>query len=389
MPPVPVSRCAISAVAAGLGLGVCLAAAVQPVRGDDSDHIVTVDHYVRTKSTVPGMAGQPAQIYVRERAAAGTVLRAANLADRVVLFIHGAGTPAEVAFDVPAQDYSWMAYLARAGYDVFAMDTTGYGRSTRPAPMSDPCNLTAAQQATFIPALLSAPCAPSYPHQLTTIQSDWDDINAVVDHIRMLRRVDRVSLVAWSLGGPRSAGYAAQHPEKVQKLVLLAPAYNRSAPPAPPAKLPVDGFPMNTQSRADFTTNWDRQVGCSDQYDPAVSDVVWSEMIASDSVGRTWGTGVRRAPATTMWGWNQAMVARTQTPTLMVAGVHDKQVPPDRVRQLYEDLGTKQKVFLDLACSSHNAMWEKNHLLLFRASLEWLQEGTVNGKSEGVLQLGY
>jgi pimeloyl-ACP methyl ester carboxylesterase len=366
----------LSALTASLAAGVAGGALlVQPLRADDSDHLVAIDHYVRTKSTVPVMAGQPAQVYVRERAAAGTVLRAANLADRVVLFIHGAGTPAEVAFDVPTQDYSWMAYFARAGYDVFSMDTTGYGRSTRPAPMADPCNLTPAQQASFIPVLLTAPCEPSYPHQLTTIQSDWDDINAVIDYIRTLRRVDRVSLVAWSLGGPRSAGYTAQHPEKVQKLVLLAPAYNRSAQATPP-KLPAEGVPMNTQSRAEFAANWDRQVGCADQYDPAVSDVVWSEMVASDSVGRT-------------WGWNQAVVAKTMTPTLMVAGVHDKQVPPERVRQLYEDLGAKQKVFIDLACSSHNAMWERNHRLLFQASLEWLQQGTVNGKSEGMIQLGY
>ncbi len=53
-------------------------------------------------------------------------------ADRVVLFVHGAGTPAEVAFDTPSGDHSWMAYLANAGFDVFSMDTTGYGRSTRP-----------------------------------------------------------------------------------------------------------------------------------------------------------------------------------------------------------------------------------------------------------------
>ena len=39
-----------------------------------------------------------------------------------------------------------MAYLADAGFDVFSMDTTGYGRSTRPAPMNDPCNLSAEQQ---------------------------------------------------------------------------------------------------------------------------------------------------------------------------------------------------------------------------------------------------
>ena len=73
----------------------------------------------------------------------------------------------------------------------------------------------------------------------------------------------------------------------------------------------------------------------------------------------------------------------------MIAGVHDKQVNPDRVRELYADLGTRQKVFIDLACSSHNAMWEKNHSLLFRASLEWLTRGSVNGSQEGMLRLGY
>jgi hypothetical protein len=73
----------------------------------------------------------------------------------------------------------------------------------------------------------------------------------------------------------------------------------------------------------------------------------------------------------------------------MVAGVHDKQVSPDRVRQLYMDLASTEKVFVDLACSSHNAMWERNHLLMFRASLEWLEKGTVNGMKQGMLRFGY
>src|SRR5882757_8229404 len=180
-----------------------------PANADDSQRLLSIDHYVRTKSTVPAIAGQPAQIYVRERAKAATVTRAAGNGDRVVLFVHGAGTPAEVAFDVPYQDYSWMAYLARSGFDVFSMDTTGYGRSTRPAAMNDPCNLAPEQQAGFTPGLIAARCAASYPYQLTTIASDWNDIGAVVDYIRTLRHVDQVNLVAWSLGGPRAGGYAA------------------------------------------------------------------------------------------------------------------------------------------------------------------------------------
>ena len=96
---------------------------------------------MRVTSTVPAIAGQPAQLYVRERVLAGTALRGRSFENRVVLFVHGAGTPAEVSFDVPYKDYSWMGYLAQAGFDVFSVDMTGYGRSTRPFPMNDPCNL--------------------------------------------------------------------------------------------------------------------------------------------------------------------------------------------------------------------------------------------------------
>jgi pimeloyl-ACP methyl ester carboxylesterase len=331
------------------------------------------------------MNGQIAQIYVRERVSGRVVTRGGS---GVVLFVHGAGTPAEVAFDVPSGDFSWMGYLANAGFDVFSIDVTGYGRSTRPTIMNDPCNLARNQQSAFVPSLMPAPCAPSFPNAATTIATDWNDIGGVVDYLRALRHVDRVSMVAWSLGGPRAGGYAAQHPDQVQKLVLLAPAYNRTAADNPPAPPPA-GAAFNTQSHDEFVANWTRQVGCPEQFDQSTSDIVWAQMLASDPVGATWGTGVRRAPQTTTWGWNAAMVGKTQTPTLMVAGVHDKQVPPARVRDLYMDLGAREKIFVDLGCSSHNAMWEANHGVLFRASLEWLTQGTVNGAKEGMLRLGY
>jgi pimeloyl-ACP methyl ester carboxylesterase len=359
-----------------------------PAAPDDGQHLSSIDHYVKVSSTVPSIAGQPAQIYVRERVRAGVALRGAAAPDKVVLFVHGAGTPAEVAFDTPVGDHSWMAFLADAGFDTFAMDTTGYGRSTRPAPMNDPCNLADAQQKQFVPALIAAPCAPSYPGQLTNIASDWHDIDAVVDHIRRIRGVQKVSLVAWSLGGPRAGGYAAQHQDKVHRMVLFAPAYNRTAAATAPT-LPAPGTVFNTQSRAEFDANWDRQIGCADQYDPAVRNAVWTEMLASDPVGATWGTGVRRAPSTTTWGWNAAMIGSTRMPTMVIAGVHDKQVPPDRVRAAYDDLGATDKIYVDLACSSHNAMWERNHRLMFDASRQWLLAGAVGEQKSRIVRLGY
>jgi pimeloyl-ACP methyl ester carboxylesterase len=211
-----------------VALSLVSAGSLMAASADDGEQLLTIDHHVPVRSMVPSISGQQTHIYVRERVKAGTALRGTTAG--IVLFIHGAGTPAEVAFDVPYEDYSWMAYLARAGFDVFAMDTTGYGRSSRPPAMNDPCNLALEQQA----KLGRNPCEPSYRYQLTTIASDWNDIGAVVDYLRTLRRADRVSLIAWSLGGPRSGGYAAQNPDKIEKLVLLAPAYRRDEPAAQP-----------------------------------------------------------------------------------------------------------------------------------------------------------
>lgn len=59
-----------------------------------------------------------------------------------------------------------------------------------------------------------------------------------------------------------------------------------------------------------------------------------------------------------------------------------------RVQALFADLGTTQKVLVDLGCSSHDAMWEKNHLRLFRAFLERLRGSTVNGATQGVVEIG-
>lgn len=346
--------------------------------GDDSERILRLDHYVRVKSEVPAMAGQTAAIYVRE------VVKARH-GREVILFVHGAGTPGEVAFDVPYQDYSWMAYLAKAGYDVFAMDMSGYGRSTRPLAMNDPCNLAADQQK----SLFGKECAASYGQQMTTIASDWNDIAGVVDHIRAVRRVEKVTLFGWSLGGPRAGGYAAQNPDKVNKLVLLAPAYRRGGFGAKPAQVPAAGPAFATQSREDFDANWDRQTACPEQIDPKARETVWADMLASDPQASTWGPGVRRAPLVTVWGWNESVVKKMQTPSLIVAAALDKQALPGNVRALYEDLGASQKVLLDLGCASHNALWEKNHLLLFKASLEWLRDGAVNGTKSGVVKLGY
>lgn len=81
-----------------------------------------------------------------------------------------------------------MAFMARAGFDVFSVDLSGYGGSSRPPQINDPCNVAEPRQKErLVPGLLSAPCPPSYPKQMTTLGSNWSDIDAAVDYVRALR----------------------------------------------------------------------------------------------------------------------------------------------------------------------------------------------------------
>ena len=101
-----------------------------------SPDLLTLDFFAPHISRVRANAGQLVGLHVRNRALANaTRMRAGPGKGRVVLFMHGGNVPVVPAFDLAYKDYSWMAFLAAAGYDVFSVDLTGYGRSFRPSPM--------------------------------------------------------------------------------------------------------------------------------------------------------------------------------------------------------------------------------------------------------------
>jgi pimeloyl-ACP methyl ester carboxylesterase len=90
----------------------------------------------------------------------------------VLVLAHGSATAGRESFDlqVPGRPgYSLMDFLAREGFDVYAPDMRGFGRSTRPET-----------------------------HLRT--EEAAADLAAVVAHVRALRGVDRVGLLAWSWG---------------------------------------------------------------------------------------------------------------------------------------------------------------------------------------------
>src|SRR5438445_1199401 len=282
----------------------------------DNEPIRTIDHYVHHVSTVDANYGKHVKLFVREKVRRACTFNnadflvphvstaPANAGETVqsfvrergvscgpaVLMITGSTQPAMAPFDLEFENYSWMDFLANAGFAVFAMDLTGYGLSPRPT-MDDPCNASQAEQTSLlIPNPRSTTCPATYRFRLVTSQSDWDEIDTVVEHLRRLRHVDRVSLVGWSLGAPRVGGYTARHPDKVDKIFLYAPAYDRLEPSDPPAPLPQPGVPMLLRTIASFFSGWDAQVGCPNQFTSGVRDALKSTILDFDPVGRTWGT---------------------------------------------------------------------------------------------------
>jgi len=344
--------------------------------------ITTTEHFIPVRSQAPSLRNHIVRLYLRE------VKLANNNSHDAVLFIHGGGTPSDVSFDTPYKDYSWMAYLAQAGFDVYGLDLTGYGRSTRPEAMNDPCNLSASEQQQFIPSLIKKVCAKNHAQAPTNIESDWADIDAAVNFIHAQEHIKSLALIGWSQGGPRSLGYIHRHPGKINNVVLLAPSYHRDAPLTAPSAANVKQL-MWVQNQTEFIAGWDKQIGCPSQVDEPIRAIIWRQMLASDPLGKTWGTGVRRSPEQgSTWGFNQTTATKFTLPTLLITGEFDQQVQPKAVHELYEDLGSSKKVIIDLACSSHRANWETNHLLLFKASADWLKNKTIAGASLGKLKLG-
>ena len=329
-----------------------------------------IDHFVPHNSTEPANRDSRITLFVREHRGAPE--------GPVVLFIHGRSAAAVPSFDLEYRDYSWMAYLADAGFDAFAVDLQGYGRSSKAVVMDEPCNTSAENQAKYlIPNPLQAVCPPHYPHSLGSFATDWDEIDTIVEFIRSLRghRTLKVNLVGWSRGGMRAIGYAALRRDNVEKVVAFAPTR------FPPVRT-VPTYPMNMTDRRDFFVDWDRQIDsehCPQQVDPSIRQVLWNATIALDELGSRWGAaGVRRSPAFSATGWTPDLPGRVQAPTLVIRGALDDQAPEQATRALYDAL-RGPKAYVTVSCGSHELVYEQQHTQLFEASAEWLRYGTATG----------
>ena len=191
----------IAALLLGLTIGLVASPAAQARPVARPARLVTEEAMIA--SPQPGL-----KIYVRNKHPAGMKRFSP---DRTLVFVHGATYPASTAFDLELGGLSWMDYIARRGFDVYLLDLPGYGRSTRPASMDRPAEAG------------------------RPVESTADavrDYAAVADWVLARRHLSKLDAAGWSWGTTIAAGFAAEHPTKVNRLVLYAPVWLAQGPAA-------------------------------------------------------------------------------------------------------------------------------------------------------------
>ncbi|WCH96730.1 alpha/beta fold hydrolase [Streptomyces moderatus] len=368
--------------------------------------VKTFNHLVQHESTIDASKGQVIDLFVREHD--GTPPGPPT--DRkAVLMLHGRSVPVLAGFDLQHSTYGWGETLAKAGYDVFMMDLQGSGGSTRPR-MEDPCNVNPGLHNTLMKPPLSGPRTPSYPFQLNNSQSDWAELDTVVEYIRNEASVSKIAFIGWSAASFQMGPYAIAHPDKVESLFLVAPMFPPLGRKGPPAALPVPGFPTNVFTKQGFDDSWESQVHCDDQREPGIVDVVWQALMDIDPIGRTWGPiqasgkplSLSRFRNATWWGWNteaaaQGGVLGGSVPVLVAYGEYDttaNTTPPSAdplfnfsVPALYNAVPGPNRLLVKMACTGHQVVWEGQHKNLHNMSKNWLKHKKVDGKTQGMFDM--
>jgi len=312
------------------------------------------------------------KLFLREKMAQGNT-RFAN--DNVVLFLHGATSPSTCDFDLQYKDYSWADWLVKRGYVVYMGDYRNYGGSTREPAMDEP-------------ASKNQPVTRSY--------LALRDTEAMVNHIRRTRNIQKVTLIGWSWGAMMGGYYASLYPENVQKLVMYAPLYNFNDHTnlGPGSGLqnkrkPTDfNFALGAYrvaSEAANTGRWNGEIPVEnkdDYRDPAVPAAFWNECLATDPTSNTRTPPSLRAPngvledsfyqATGRPLWNAANI---YAPTLVIAGQFDTwSFPEDRDGLMRELVHAPVKKSVLIPDATHFVLFEKNRTQFFGEILKFLKE---------------
>lgn len=298
---------------------------------------------------IPSSADPDARIFVRRSVGGRGV---------PVLLVHGFSQPASAILDVPG--YSLLHELAGEGLIVYLFDLRGYGRSSRPAFMSEPAGLS----------------KPS----LGCMRDAVADISDVVSFILEREHASAVDLLGYSWGTARSASFAIHKPDLVRRLVLYAPVWRPSGGAVDAAMDPRNPQQLNpalggyaTARLGELEHGWDGEIPSADKSLFREAAAVHAADIAladSDPFLREPHRGYR-SPLGPMLDAMDVIrghplfdPARVTQPALLLRGAEDPRSSHDDAWNLFQRLGSLQKRIVTIGTGSHLLHLERNRYQL-------------------------
>jgi len=171
--------------------------------------------------------------------------------------------------------------------------------------------------------------------------------------------------------------YTADHNDKVDRLVLYAPVWLRTAPPPQAAPPPLGAYvaaPMATARQR-------LQAGAPDDRKNDLMPASWFDAwsaaaLASDPVGSRQEPPVLRSPAGVVQDnrtyWTRQAILRPErikVPTLVVVAEWDQVTPSQAAQALFHKLpSSPNKRLVEIGEGTHFVMLEKNRMQLSRRS---------------------
>src|SRR5215813_1308553 len=312
------------------------------------------------------------KLFIREKMGQGNT-RFTN--DNIVLFLHGATGPSTCDFDLQYKDYSWADWLVKRGYVVYMGDYRNYGGSTREKAMDEPAGD-------------NKPVTRSY--------LALRDIEAMADHIKRTRGVQKISLIGWSWGAMMAGYYASLHSENVQKLVLYAPLYNfndhtnlgpgsglQNKRKPTEFNFGLGAYRVASEAANTARLNGEIPVENKDEYrDSALPVEFWKACLDTDPTSNSRTPPSLRAPngvledsfyqATGRPLWHAANI---YAPTLVIAGQYDTwSFPEDRSGLMRDLVHASAKKSVLIPDATHFVLFEKNRMMFFEEILQFLKQ---------------
>lgn len=264
-----------------------------------------------------------------------------------VILVHGSSMSARPTFDLDVPgvpDYSFMDWLAHAGWDVWTLDHEGYGRSTVTAGNSD-------------------------------IACGVEDLKAATEVIARTTGATAFNLYGLSSGALRAAAFAQAAPERVARLVLDAFVWTGEGSPTL-AKRREGAATFRAEARRAISRDF--IVGIFERDAPGTTDPAAAEACAAAqlALGDSVPTGTYLDMTTRLPLVDPAQIT---TPTFVVRGEHDGIAAMEDLLEFFRRLPSADKRFAVLPGLAHCTPLGLRRHALWSAVGEFFDSGHDDG----------